>query len=1357
MKRYQRPAILTILVLIIAAFFACNLFFFGRKTEDPNELINISELSEDYMENYLNSFSEINRNIDADSTIIVTSTERLENTYGAVHEIEAPNNQYFLYYNSPSEKETAKEKIKNEPGVLYVENDSLFEITDYNSWGIEAMGLDQAISDYSVQGSAPVTVAIIDTGCDMELFNQSYEGKIQETYNLYDNRMHDGHGHGTHIAGTIAEGTPDNVKILPVKIANSAQMSMTTIVTAINYITYYHKADVINMSFGRVAEEDDTAYSQYVAIQAAMNNNIISVAAAGNESSSNVGYPASFDNTITVSAVDPNKQLAEFSNFGPDITFTAPGVDIVSINGTKSGTSMATPHVVSAIAILKGTNKSLSKEQAVEILKHATIDLGDPGRDDQYGYGLIDMSNYLNIKSMTEDTSFVDFEVTNTSAINASFGNISNLMDIGVQLIDEANNRYDRFLGDLEGLEITGYDAFLAGDQEITLTYKGISKNVIVNNGSSGGNDYAYFVQRLNSEEATILEISHAPRKLYIPEYINGYKIVALGDNSSTKNIFVGKDNSEHIILPGSVREIRNRAFQGKENLKSVKGGAEFVSVGKYAFDKAYRLAEFEPTLSEIDDAAFRSNHSLKSITLSDDLDYIPNHAFSGCTSLESINMPSNLEDIGSYALSNTNIKNLNIPAGLTSIDETSFRNMPNLETITVDPENPVYDSRDNSNALILTAENKIILGSGSTIIPSSVVAINSNAFLGNQKIQEIHTNNVERIQESAFAGCVNLKKFYIENDNIIENWSDFTFYNSALDYERLPNLMVFAEIESNEVDTLNIKNSLLSQGVRAFIITTSLKITASADQEYKAFQKASNISVTASYSGYADLSHTLSEEITNYTVEYQNGDSFKAGDTSFRVSGITQYGDIFKVSIAVSVAKATPTYEVPTNLTAKLGEKLSDIELTGGFEWMNGDQTITELGEQTFKARFVPTDADNYETIDNIDITLVAESGKTVVQPEITVANKTYDGLDTISSDLITVSGLESSEYTIISATSLYTNVGTSTASVKLKLTDDKFKDFAFEGNQQEHTFTVQFNIVPKKIAKPTKPDGYYNFNSNEITFYVSGYDEETMTISNNKGTNAGTYDTTISLKNANYIWDDNTTEDVVLQYEIKKANLSVTDNSSDRTIIFDNSSHTISISLEYPSGTTLRYKDANGEYTLSQIPEYTEPGEYITAYKLYLDDNHTEYYGEHKLTILANFIIDLDEDVNIKDDNLIVNLEDRFSVVAGKIHTTPSDNTIEHHDKDGNLVDSDVMKTGDKVKITVEGHDQEYVISVQSDTDGNGLIEEADYLSIRNDIMGIAKLSGAFKRAADMNNNNEVDIIDYIRIKKKVMGVNS
>ena len=342
--------------------------------EVQEELINISECSEEFMENYFVETQELSVQDDNENILIITSTEDITDTYGATEVIEAPNNQYFIKYDSEETKDMALEQFQ-ESDDMYVEENYIYTLSDFNSWGIEKMGLDSAIktaenSDFLSE----VTVAIIDSGCNMDLFNQNYSNKIDETYNLYDTReMYDSYGHGTHIAGTIAEGTSSNVKILPVKVSDSKLMDTMSIITAINYITYYEKADVINMSFGGNKFNN----SLYVAIEAASDKGIISIAAAGNSGSSEYEYPSAFDNTISVSAIDSEFNLAEFSNYGEMITFAAPGVNIESINGYMSGTSMAAPHVVCAVAILKGINTNLTLDETITLLKEHTLDLGE--------------------------------------------------------------------------------------------------------------------------------------------------------------------------------------------------------------------------------------------------------------------------------------------------------------------------------------------------------------------------------------------------------------------------------------------------------------------------------------------------------------------------------------------------------------------------------------------------------------------------------------------------------------------------------------------------------------------------------------------------------------------------------------------------------------------------------------------------------------------------------------------------------------------------------------------------------------------------------------------------------------------
>ncbi|AFN03482.1 subtilisin-like protease [Pyrococcus furiosus COM1] len=160
-------------------------------------------------------------------------------------------------------------------------------------------------------------------------------------------------------------------------------------------------AEVISMSLGGSA--DDTYLHEI--IKKAYEAGIVIVAAAGNEGASSPSYPAAYPEVIAVGATDINDQVPYWSNRQPEVS--APGVDILSTYPddtyeTLSGTSMATPHVSGVVALIQaayylkygkvlpvGTFDDMSTNTVRGILHLAVDDLGDPGWDIYYGYGII--------------------------------------------------------------------------------------------------------------------------------------------------------------------------------------------------------------------------------------------------------------------------------------------------------------------------------------------------------------------------------------------------------------------------------------------------------------------------------------------------------------------------------------------------------------------------------------------------------------------------------------------------------------------------------------------------------------------------------------------------------------------------------------------------------------------------------------------------------------------------------------------------------------------------------------------------------------------------------------------------------
>ena len=155
-------------------------FFKMKNNKSIEELINISGLSEEFMDNYFEDIKNLNKS-NNNNILIVIASSKIQETYGATKIIDAPNNKYILQYKTKKEKVNALKQLKKERGVVSVEENIKFEYADsdlessgsvYNSWGVEAMGIDRAINSVNESNLGNVTVAIIDSGCDMELFNK---------------------------------------------------------------------------------------------------------------------------------------------------------------------------------------------------------------------------------------------------------------------------------------------------------------------------------------------------------------------------------------------------------------------------------------------------------------------------------------------------------------------------------------------------------------------------------------------------------------------------------------------------------------------------------------------------------------------------------------------------------------------------------------------------------------------------------------------------------------------------------------------------------------------------------------------------------------------------------------------------------------------------------------------------------------------------------------------------------------------------------------------------------------------------------------------------------------------------------
>ena len=288
--------------------------------------------------------------------------------------------------------------------VEYVELDSkVYKQQQLESipWGIEKVRAFN-VNDDNISNQK---VCIIDTGYDINhpdlpSSKDVVSGTSQHPSESWDE---DGDGHGTHVAGTIAAIGGNDRGI--VGISRHGQLKLHIVKIFDNDGKWTWRSDlikavescvnagstIINMSLGgpNFSMTENNLYEKLYKEQ-----NVILVAASGNNGKNQKFYPASYPSVISVGAIDRSNRRASFSQYNDQVNLVAPGVSILStLPGGKykeyDGTSMATPHVAGVAALLWSHFPTLSAKELQDALQLTAQDLGKSGRDDEYGYGLI--------------------------------------------------------------------------------------------------------------------------------------------------------------------------------------------------------------------------------------------------------------------------------------------------------------------------------------------------------------------------------------------------------------------------------------------------------------------------------------------------------------------------------------------------------------------------------------------------------------------------------------------------------------------------------------------------------------------------------------------------------------------------------------------------------------------------------------------------------------------------------------------------------------------------------------------------------------------------------------------------------
>lgn len=382
--------------------------------------------------------------------------------------------------------------------ALIVPNDPYYKY----QWHLDnsVYGGIQTEEAWDISTGSGVEVAIIDTGIrkgtDLAdtCFVSGYDFVNSDSNPIDDN------GHGTHVAGTVAQNTNNalgvagvafNSCLMPIKVLDSRGSGTYAQVADGIYYAADNGAKVINMSLG--GSSDSVTLKDAVAY--AYNKGVTVVAAAGNDNSNVLSYPAAYDAyVIAVGATQYDETKAPYSNYGPSLDLVAPGgntsVDqnadgyadgVLQQTFTKTGrtiswaywffqgTSMAAPHVSGVAALLIANGNATTPDQIRTALQGTAEDKGANGRDDTYGYGLVDAYaalGWTSVPSVPDTTSPV--------ISNVATANITSISATVTWTADEPSNSIVNY-GTTTALGSTISDTAMVTSHSVNLT--GLAKS----------------------------------------------------------------------------------------------------------------------------------------------------------------------------------------------------------------------------------------------------------------------------------------------------------------------------------------------------------------------------------------------------------------------------------------------------------------------------------------------------------------------------------------------------------------------------------------------------------------------------------------------------------------------------------------------------------------------------------------------------------------------------------------------------------------------------------------------------------------------------------------------------------------
>lgn len=623
-------------------------------------------------------------------------------------DVEASSEPTGKTVGEPTEEDT-EEQIKQPSRPDYDVTDTYYAQQGY----LDYLNIGSA---WNMTKGGGITVAVIDTGIDTD--HPEFAGKISEySYNATEDKIvkdyvaanggydwsliEDVQGHGTAVAGTIAAsmdgsgtiGIAPEVTLLVIKAEcdqNGAFYNSSDLVFGL-YYAIERDVDVVNMSFGGYGDNPCAS-----ATKLAVDSDIICVAAAGNDATTALCYPAADENVLGVGALtEDGWELANYSNYGENVNLVAPGTVYTAKKGgeygTIQGTSFSAPITAAAVALYLSRNRYQTFANVQELLYASCYDLGSLGEDWYYGYGALDIGALICEEKGTVTFDYLTDEIEETTQVFVRSHTLQNLPEpernyavfdgwyYDIHCTEELNWYEDEFFSDL-----TLYANWVNEDDGVPYTY-------------------------VTKSDGTIEIRSYTGHRRYItiPDMIDGKPVTSIGDFA-----FKGQSRLRQVNLPSTLTYIGISAFENCNNLLEIAIPDGVTEIGEYAFYNNVRLSN----------VAFTDKSALKTIG---------DFAFAYCGKLTRVEIPKNV----------------------TALNGSAFYGATSLKAISVIPSNKSFTSVD---GVLLTKTESTLLAypaglSGKYDLPSKVENIGAYAF-GYTKLKTIDFGKVSTIGGCAFS-----------------------------------------------------------------------------------------------------------------------------------------------------------------------------------------------------------------------------------------------------------------------------------------------------------------------------------------------------------------------------------------------------------------------------------------------------------------------------------------------------------------------------------------------------------------------------------------------------------------------------